>query len=83
MAYGLWQMAVRDLLFAIPYSLSLPLIVLGILAHDANDALAPNNLALFTALFDRWFDFHDDNSSRFYPQFNANLAFATAGKVSR
>lgn len=47
-----------------PYSLPLSLIVLGILTDDADNALASDDFALFTAFFDRWFDFHNDNSFR-------------------
>ena len=41
--------------------LSLPLVMLGNHAHNPHDALATNDFALFTALFDRWFNFHDDS----------------------
>jgi hypothetical protein len=46
---------------------SLPLIVLGVLADHTDDPFAANNLALFTALFNRWFDFHDKNSCAISP----------------
>ena len=42
--------------------LSLPLVVLGILTNDPDDTFAANNLALFTALFDGWLNFHDISS---------------------
>jgi hypothetical protein len=35
------------------FVLSLPLLVLGVLADDADDALPPHDLALRTNLFDR------------------------------